>query len=324
MTYFTKVGSKYKVINDIGAWLNYTPANQNDPHSRGESTGESEFSLKDKIVTITAHIHRVEEGYPVNTGEPYKPFEVVKVTVPENTTEYWAWVVYDGTLNVEEYIEQERQEQTDESIQPVIDPKPNGKEVVVHAGQTTVLDVKTDKAEEKKEEKKNPTETGSIEVELVDEAGQPYQGAEVVHLISESHIYALPIDKNTGKGSKDGIVPGKYDVALQLGVVLFEFDKDVPTSAGRDAFQKIDDKITTAKNIGFKKLSCIGYTDKDGSVEYNKTLCLKRAIFTKNTLADLQDRFSREYITTRIGGELPGDGEEEKSVNRKVEIIAVL
>lgn len=159
MAFFTEIGKKYNVTGVMGGWDNYTPANQNDQHARGESTGTAVLQLKGKQIEVTSHEHRVEEGYPANQGGPFAPYEVVKVKeVGGDGTEYYAWVVYNGDINVEEIVEQEDPPDPPDPIEepdppdpiddpdlPVDPPKPdediitNGTEVHVKAGETVVL-----------------------------------------------------------------------------------------------------------------------------------------------------------------------------------------
>lgn len=332
MAFFTEIGKKYNVTGVMGGWDNYTPAIPDDEHARGESTGTAVLQLKGKQIEVTSHEHRVEEGYPANQGEPYAPYEVVKVKeVGGDETEYYAWVVYNGDINVEEIVEQEDPPDPPDPVTdpdpPIDPPKPdediitNGTEVHVRAGETMVLELETEG--EKADEEEQHDEVGSIEVELVDEAGNPYTDSEIVHLLGEKSIYTVPVDKKTGIGSRADIEPGEYELALELGTVYFEQNKDVLTVAEQNKLSGITNKLAQSK-IDFESIRCIGYADNDGSQKYNENLCLKRAIHIKNQLILTQSKISKSKILTGVGGVLKGESEEERKESRKVKIFALI
>jgi outer membrane protein OmpA-like peptidoglycan-associated protein len=326
MATITEVQKTYEIITgSIYACKDYTPPSDLSSNARGTSN-ELAFPLNvgDKI-TVIQLMRRVENG-AIDSSEPVNPqgatqaaFEVVKATVEGKTGEYFVWVVYNGVEKVKLFITNQEEEPTS----PPTIPVDKAQKIEVRAGQTIVLDVKTD-SEKRPDQENNETGTGSIEVELVNEKGEPYDGAEVVHLIGDKNIYTVAIDKNTGKGIRENILPGEYELALQLGSVHFEFNKDSLIKAGEDALRGIANKLSTKDKIDFAKIRCVGYADNVGSKQYNEGLCLKRAVSVKSKLGKIQSKIKDSYISTGIGGELPGDSEEEKKINRKVDVFGVI
>lgn len=297
MGFFTQIGENYKVLGDVNAWDNYSPATAGDPHSRGESTGTPLFSLKGKTLTITAHVFRTEEGYPQNQGDPYSAYEIVKVSINGETAQYYAWVVYDGVVQVEK-MEEQQQEPTppippipDDPIEPT-----NATEVRVLAGQTTVLEVNTTGPSEEEQEE---SEKGSIEVKLVDEEGKPYQDISLVYLIGETAIYTVQIDNKTGIGVRHNVISGEYDLQLQLE--SFYFDPKVDTLHA-DEMNRLGDlsKKLNASKLDFDNLKCVGCSAHTGSKVSSDNLRLKRALHIKKLLSSTQNSIDPSKISTGI------------------------
>ncbi|MEP1032376.1 OmpA family protein [Ekhidna sp.] len=334
MAAVTESGKTYKITKgSINAHTDYQLPQNLDSQLRGESLNAA-FSLQigDKI-TIVEMVRRVEEAEP-DANEPKSPegaakvvFEVVKATVAGKEGEYYIWVVYNGVEKVEEFVEENVEPPEPDPIpdppdppQPIENEIQNGAEVHVSAGETVVLEVKSDG--EKGEEENEEVVTGSIEVELLDEDGKPYVSAEIVHLIGEHSIHTIAIDTQ-GKGDKIDIPPGEYEMAMQLGTVYFDQNRDVLIGTEQSKLADISNKLTQAK-VDFETIRCIGYADSDGSQKYNENLSLKRAIHVKSLLAKTQSKINGSKILTRIGGVLKGRSEEEKKVNRRVDILGLI
>ena len=102
MGYTTQIGLSYKVTGkNVFAFDNYVKPQDKNPHDRGYSAGAYKFSLENKIITVTEHVYRTEEG---GTSKPgvFAPFEIVKVTVENHEGEYYARVVNEGEEKIEE------------------------------------------------------------------------------------------------------------------------------------------------------------------------------------------------------------------------------
>jgi outer membrane protein OmpA-like peptidoglycan-associated protein len=331
MPAITEVQKTYEIIaGNIHACEDYAPPADLNSNARGTSNTLT-FALKlgDKI-TVIQHMRRVENG-AIDNNAPVSPqgattaaFEVVKATVQGKTGEYFVWVVYNGVEKVRLFVPQSDEKENEQTRKESTETgETGGTEIHVKPGQTVVLEVRAD-SEGTSDQGKDDTGAGSIEIELVDTEGKPYTEAEVVHLFGENITYTVPIDRQTGKGQKENIAPGDYELALRLGVILFDVDKDQPTQESKNVLDEIGVRLSTSKEIDFKKIRIVGYDDKDGSQTHNETLCLKRAVFTKNVLAENQQKIKKDLILTKIGGQLPGDGDEEKKVNRKVDVFGIL
>lgn len=84
----------------------------------------------------------------------------------------------------------------------------------------------------------------------------------------------------------------------------------------------LDSVSKTIKNKGFKKVSLIGFTDPDGSRDYNERLSLARANNVRNYLAakGLKVKFS---VDARADDNPVADNDTKqgKALNRRVEIV---
>lgn len=364
MASLTEIGKKYKVTGNIGAWDNYTPANESDVHARGESTGSSLFSLTGKIITVVEQKHRVEEGYPEKEGGAYAPYEVVSVTLEGDDTKYYAWVVYDGVVQVEEYIEQQQEEQEEEILPdtekeeaeditpppmppdpPPIPPHPSGTEVVVKAGQTVVLDIKTSGQSE------GPG-TGSFEVTLVDVNGKPTAPGEKVYLVSEGGSTTYEVDINTdqqssgyGTGKLPDIKTGQYTLSLEQpplpippsgeeqepikweeNVYFSNGDYGVSTSGAME-LEKIAKYLADEDQANVSEVRCVGYADNRGTGVNNMNLSIQRAASARKVLKEkldvnmLNTTRAKPEIKSTGKGALPGDTEIMWAHNRRVDFF---
>ena len=293
MAFFTEIGKKYNVTGVMGGWDNYTPANPDDEHARGESTGAAVLQLKGKQIEVTSHEHRVEEGYPDNQGGPYAPYEVVKVKeVGGDETEYYAWVVYNGDINVEEIVEQEDPPVPPDPVTdpdpPVDPPKPdediinNGTEVHVRAGQTTVLDVLTNG--------KNNTDSGILEVSIEVKEGESLP--KKLYCFNATKVWEILLN-NEGKGILENLPAGQYQLAQEEPetieaeeekldqIIVFQRNSDQISNNAKNVVHEIISTWTKSgeapKLVKFK-----GFAQGDIPKVSLDNLKLKRAIAVRN------------------------------------------
>lgn len=192
MGYETTINYRYKVIGkDINAYKNYTPPSGNNPHSRGSSTGPGEFSLEGKIITVTQHVKRVEEGFTDKKGV-YAPFEIVKAKVEGQPGEYYIWAVYYGVVKVKRVEEpvdppddpledepggqsekppgdsQNQQESEEKPEEDSDEETKRGTKIEVKEGQTAIFGIKED---EKKSSKPEEHPDKKFAINIVDKHG---------------------------------------------------------------------------------------------------------------------------------------------------------
>ncbi|MES1241363.1 MAG: hypothetical protein ABUT39_07075 [Acidobacteriota bacterium] len=132
--------------SDIDAWLDYTPPGS-DEHDPGQSNQGAGFSLAGCLITVVERCRRIEDGYP-KTGSQNAPYEVVKATVEGHQGDYFAWVVYEGVVKVEEHKPVVEPPGPDTDSEPGPEPEPPDSQtgdiqIEVHAGQTVVVEVKS-------------------------------------------------------------------------------------------------------------------------------------------------------------------------------------
>jgi len=102
---------------------------------------------------------------------------------------------------------------------------------------------------------------------------------------------------------------------------LFDFDKAVlKHSPSRD---QIDEFAARVKILNFKSISVVGYTDRIGSVEYNKSLSLRRANAVKNHLVTHGVDSSKIRVEGR-GKSDPVTGDKCKGIKTSKALISCL
>ncbi|WP_421765354.1 OmpA family protein [Ekhidna sp.] len=304
MAFFTEIGKKYNVTGVMGGWDNYTPANPADEHSRGESTGTAVLQLKGKVVEVTSLEHWVEEGHPAKEGDPFAPYEVVKViVVGGDGTEYYGWVVYDGVKNVEEVIEQEDPPDPPDPIEdpdpPVEPPKPdeeletNGNEVHVRAGETVVLELETEGKRERK--------FGSLEVQVKIEEGQEmpqklFLQNTVGTQIEEIKIDTNPQSINYGIGEISNVEAGEYELIIkpelkfeghQYDQIVY-FDKESKTinKSANESIEKLAQYLRNQIDKNINTVVLEGYANEEGSKTYADNLKIERSVAVKKLLTN--------------------------------------
>ncbi|MED4731173.1 OmpA family protein [Aneurinibacillus migulanus] len=118
------------------------------------------------------------------------------------------------------------------------------------------------------------------------------------------------------------VTPEKDRVTLQLpNKLLFDYDSDTLRPEAEKLLEQIGDEL---KKIGKANVEIQGYTDSQGSEQYNLALSDRRAKAVEHHLAAIAG-LGGITLSTRGLGETnpaaPNDTEEHREQNRRVEII---
>ncbi len=266
-----------------------------------------------EITTIQVMYH-TGKAASENASNKDKAFQSLLVsTLVNDETKYgFVWTTHADVDHVEQIVPIEEEDPPIEEEEK--EEQSSGEEIHVKAGQTTVLEVKTEGTGTGEEEDE---ETGSIEVELVDEDGNPYLKTDVVHLVGQKAIYSVSIDKKTGKGIREDIPIGDYELALQLSTIYFDHDKLTLSKQEQKKLIEVANQISISE-LDFERIKCLGYSNVEGSKKYNEDLSLKRAIQVKNFIVKTQDKFGKEKIGIELGKVFDLSGGNEKSSNKAV------
>ncbi|MBC6400868.1 MAG: hypothetical protein GDA37_07650, partial [Ekhidna sp.] len=241
MAAVTEIGKTYKIIgSNINAHNDYTlPKNLNSQY-RGKSKKVA-FALKanDDKITIVEMVRRVEEGAPDNKESARFPenakkvaFEVVKASVEGKEGEYYIWVVYNGVVKVEAFIEEGEQDPEPIDNNSTPDPGPDddknkttpitnekeqqtsGTEIHVKAGQTVVLKVETGGSvpTPKPCDKK-------VRIQLVDEQGKKMDSNCYVSFFDQN-LVETKVKITKGEGCED-LKEGTYTAIIDNSLEAF-------------------------------------------------------------------------------------------------------
>lgn len=355
---------------DIGAYIDYTPPSDLEPDDQGRklrgTSTQSRYRLyQGDTFRVTDIVRRVEVDRVTN-----KAYEVVKGNVLKaergqsitDDQEYYFWTVYEGEPYVRLYAPPQEppsepppdgpppdqppgdepppppdEPPTDEPPPPDQPPEeeppaplPEGVQIEVKAGQTVVLDIKSDATGTVE------TRTGSFEINLVDTNNNPISVGPV-YLTAPGSTFEIQIDEN-GHGRLDNIPAGTYTVSLQRPdrpddstdsemtklpqVIYFDDSADLPANAGNVLDQVVEYISQANRQQPVTKIECRGFTDNAGSATYNENLRLRRAIAVKNTLSEKLDNAGLrtiEHTTATARDEVAQDATESRRVEFWVE-----
>jgi outer membrane protein OmpA-like peptidoglycan-associated protein len=357
-----QVDSIYELLEDLGAWEDYTvPGTTNAPDGseyKGASNSRK-YSLKTgDLIKVTEIVRRIRDGY-----QTHKAYEVVKGQVLKldgqdcgDTSQYYFWIIYESSIYVrlhqpvedpppppppsdepppdqppgeEPPPDEPPPDQPPGEEPPAPPPPPEGVQIEVKAGQTVVLDIKSDARGTVE------TRTGSFEINLVDTNNNPISVGPV-YLTAPGSTFEIQIDEN-GHGRLDNIPAGTYTVSLQRPertddstdsdsgmtklphVIYFDDSADLPANAGNILDEVVEYISQANRQQPVTKIECRGFTDNAGSDIYNENLRLRRAIAVKNTLSEKLNNAGLSTIqqTTATGRDEVAQNDAER---RRVEI----
>jgi outer membrane protein OmpA-like peptidoglycan-associated protein len=178
---------------------------------------------------------------------------------------------------------------------------------------------------------------GSLEIQLIDEQGQPVAAGPILYLLaSNGKVIEVPIDRQ-GHGSLDQVPAGDYELSLQapsanpkkdeqrLGQLLFGLGQTKLPGDALVTIRKILDSTESlyASKQGIYRLTAHGYADNTPDTTTKIDYALERAKSAKDGVE--QERALRKLSWLEVAmdshGEQPGDAENERKQNRRVDFV---
>ncbi len=208
-------------------------------------------------------------------------------------------------------------------------------EITVRPGETIILEIAATPSNGAVTERSfgaGTGETGSLEIQMLDEKGDPTHVGPLYLVAKNGEVIEVKIDSR-GVGAVESLPVGDYEVTLQKPVddrLLGNVGGFAPASAKlpADALAIITKILATiratqqesGKGSYTYTLILRGYADNTPGPD-NRKLSENRAFAVKKAIEAGPKDMPWLYLVCEGKGELPGDSEVERKTNRRVDLV---